>query len=245
VTAREVLKARYGAELAGAIVTSFVEIETNFGLGKWKASEIDAGHFVEAIRRVLEQELFGSSTPLGSKLEHFTDQVLLRYENAKGDESYRMLVPRVLKAVYNIRSKRGAGHLAGVSPNEMDSALVFNSCKWVLAEVVRLASGLSVEKTQALVDAITERKVHLLWKHEGTVRVLDPEMAARDQVLVLLYDRSPQTDVGLAGAVEYSRMSNFRTLLRALHKKRLIEFGKDGRCVITPLGVAQAEDLLK
>lgn len=244
MTARDVLEARYGKPLSDALLTSYSEIESNFALGKWKATEIDAGHFVEAARRALEQELFGAATPLSAKLGHFTDQALNKYENATGDESFRMLIPRVLKAVYNIRSKRGAGHLAGVSPNEMDSAYVMNSCRWALAELVRLASGLPPEQTQLLVDTITERRVQLVWEHQGTVRVLDPKMPARSQVLVLLYDRSPQRDVDLAASVEYSRLSSFRVVLRALHKQRLIEFRKDGVCVITPLGVVQAETLL-
>ena len=46
-------------ELVEALLTAFDEIESNFVNRKWKASELDAGHFVEAVHRIIERQLFG------------------------------------------------------------------------------------------------------------------------------------------------------------------------------------------
>ena len=167
-----VLKGRYPVDVCDALLEAYREIEENFSLQKWKATELDAGHFVEASRRLIEHELFGSYTAIGNRLPPFSDGELKRYENATGDESLRMLIPRVLKSIFNIRNKRGIGHLGTISANEMDSTLILYNVKWVLAEFVRLATGISPNATQRMIDSIVERRVGVLWKHYGIVRIL-------------------------------------------------------------------------
>ena len=98
-------------DVVDALLNAYREIEENYVLKKWKASELDAGHFVEAARRIIEYELTSSYTLISQKLPNFNDKILLSYENASGDESFRILIPRALKAIYNIRNKRGVGHI--------------------------------------------------------------------------------------------------------------------------------------
>src|SRR5215813_181006 len=125
-----ILSATLPKELVEALLTAYKEIETNYVHRKWKASELDAGHFVEAVRRIIEHRLLGTYTPLNKQLSQFTDKVLLQYQQASGDESYRLLVPRILYAIYGVRNKRGVGHLGAISPNEMDATLILYSVKW-------------------------------------------------------------------------------------------------------------------
>jgi hypothetical protein len=244
MNAEDILKAKYPADLAKALVDSYREIESNYVLGKWKVSELDSGHFVEAARRVLELELTGSYTRINEQLSKFSDAVLKQYENAAGDDSYRLLIPRALKAIYNIRNKRGVGHVGGVSPNEMDATYILYTVKWVLAEIVRLASGASIQDTQKAVDEIVERTFSVIWKHGDVTRILDTSLGARSQVLILLYDSSSQTETKLRESTEYSNPTKFRVILRELHGKRLIEYLADGSCVLTPKGTLEAEQLL-
>lgn len=244
MNAEAILLSRYPNGLVDALLGSYREIEGNFVVKKWKASELDAGHFVESARRILEFELTGSYTPLTQQLSKFTDAVLKQYEQAAGDESYRMLIPRALKAVYNIRNKRGVGHVAGVSPNEMDATYILYTVKWVLAEIVRLVSGASTQDTQKAVDAIVERRLSTIWKEGDITRILDTRMKARDQVLVLLYDSSPQTEAELREAIEYKNKTSFRAIIKGLHKKKLIFAQADEKCIISPTGLVEAEAVL-
>lgn len=244
MTVDKALNSKFPADVVDALMAAFREIENNYALRKWKASELDAGHFVEAARRIIEQSLFGSYVPIGKKLPDFSDAELKRYEQASGDESFRLLIPRALKAIYNIRNKRGVGHLGLVSPNEMDATYIVYTAKWVLAELVRLGSGLSAAETQAAVDAIVERDLGVLWKHEGIVRVMADGMVTREEVLILLYDRSPQTDEELRAAVEYKNETNFRKILSRLHTDRLIEYTRGKPAHITSKGLIEAERIL-
>jgi hypothetical protein len=239
-----ILKASYPADVVDALISSYTEIENNFALGKWKASELDAGHFVEAARRMLESTLFGSHTPLGVELPKLTDKEMVRYENNSGDDEFRILIPRVLRSIYGIRSKRGIAHVGAVSPNEMDATLILYSTKWVFAEFIRKASGTSTTDAQRAVDAIIERRLSLLWKHNGLTRVLS-KVGTREQILVLLYDESGQSMDRLRNAIEYKNVTDFRAILRRLHTARLIEFAADQTCTISPKGIIAAEEIIR
>lgn len=238
---QSILENAYDAEIANKIIDSYREIESNFFLEKWKPSELDAGHFVEAVRRLIEKELLGSYTPFSSKLSNFSDAVLKQYEQNQGHESFRLLIPRVLKSVYNIRNKRGVGHIKDISPNEMDSTLILYNVKWVLSEIIRLKSNLSIEETQKLIDEIVERKIDIIWKENDFRRILDQKISAKDQVLILLYDNSPQNIESLRSTIEYKNKSNFKTLIKKLHSSREIEFKSNGECLISPKGIINAE----
>jgi hypothetical protein len=230
-------------ELVKALLTAFDEIESNFVNRKCKASELDAGHFVEAVRRIIEYRLLGTYTPIGKSLPNFNDKLLLQYEQAPGDESYRILIPRVLRAIYGIRNKRGVGHLGLISPNEMDATLVLYNVKWVVAEILRLESGLQPVETQAAISDVVERETPLLWKEGSIVRVSRKGMPAREQILLLLYDKSPQTEDELREQCEYDHPSNFRKILKRLHADKLIFFAPDANCVLMPAGVGAAQSI--
>lgn len=245
-TVLSILSSKYAVDIADHIVTSYAEIESNFALGKWKASELDAGHFVEAIRRLLELELWGTYTPFDQRLSNFSDVVIKQYEQATGnDESYRMLIPRALKSIFNIRNKRGVGHITGISPNEMDATFILFTSKWVLAELIRLNSTLSIAETQSLVDSIVERSSPLIWKTSDFVRVLQPGLSTRDKILLLLYDQSPCAAEELRSITEYKNKSNFAKIIKRLHTDRLIESRPNGACFISPTGIIEAERLLE
>ena len=90
------LKQKFPDKIVIRIVQSYYDIENNYRIGKWKTCELDAGHFVEAVRRLIEHELLGSYTPFSKRLQTFNQNVLNTYESARGNESFRILIPRVL-----------------------------------------------------------------------------------------------------------------------------------------------------
>ena len=99
MTPYEILKNGFDSKIAKAILESYIEIERNYALRKWKPSELDAGHFVEAVRRAIEKELVGNYQPFNKSLPPFNDNALKVYEQYSGDESYRLIIPRVLVIV--------------------------------------------------------------------------------------------------------------------------------------------------
>lgn len=242
--ANKVIESSFSVEVADNIFNAYKEIQSNYILGKWKLSELDAGHFVESVRRAIEMELFGNYTPFDQKISNFDDGVLKKYEQAIGNESFRILIPRALKSIYNIRNKRGVGHVSSVSPNEMDATYLLYTVKWVLSEIVRIKSSLSIDETQKIVSEIIERQIELIWEAKSSIkRILNPKLIVPKQILIFLFNESPISKNELIERTEYKNNTNFIKILKNLHKNRLIEF--DGKeCDITPLGVMEAEKII-
>lgn len=240
----QVLRSAYPDELVDRLLEAFEEIETNFARGKWKASELDAGHFVEIARRIVELETLNSYTPIGDKLPRFHTGILGKFEQGSGDESFRILIPRVLWSTFAVRNKRGVAHVGTVSPNEADASVIRANARWVMAEIVRLKSNLSADETASLVHDLVKKEAPLVWSVGDRDRVLDPNMKARDQVLVLLFAESPRGERELKSSIGYANITNFRDILQRLHDKRLINYSEDGQCHISPTGETEAERII-
>jgi hypothetical protein len=61
----------------------------------------------------------------------------------------------------------------------------------------------------------------------------------------LLYDENGQSLEKLRAAIEYKNPTNFKQLLKRLHKARLIEVAPDDTCTISPSGIIEAEDIIR
>lgn len=83
-----ILNKHYPKELVDKILESHNEIKENYLLGRHKSSELEGGFFVEAVRRVIELELFNAYIKLKENLKPLNDQEVRRYENGKGNESF-------------------------------------------------------------------------------------------------------------------------------------------------------------
>jgi hypothetical protein len=163
-----------------------------------------------------------------------------------GDRSLRILLPRMLTALYEIRNNRNVGHVGGeVDPNYLDATAVLGMASWVVAELVRIFHSVSTDEAQNAVDALIERKLPLIWEIEGVHRVLDSKMEAKDQTLLLLHQKINWVDdKDLSSWVEYSTLTNYRSrVLAPLHRSRLIEYDKKTRRArISPKGSKEVED---
>jgi len=241
---KDILSARFPAEIVEHILHTYHEMEVNYRLEKWKPSELDSGHFVEAVRRLLENELFGSFTPFDKGIDSFNQKVLNQYEFCPGDEVLRILIPRVLYAMYCVRNKRGVGHISAISPNKLDATFLLQSAKWVLAELVRFSSTSSPDEALSLINQIIERQVDLIWDDGETFMVLDGKLTLRDRVLICLY-KSDYTPIEiLQKRVDYINTSRFKQCLQKYKDQKLIDITPSNICKLSPLGAQEAEKIL-
>jgi hypothetical protein len=156
----------------------------------------------------------------------------------------------MLIALYEIRNNRGVGHIGGdVDPNLMDARVVVEMAKWILADLVRVfhPQNISTESASAIVEAISDRTVPVVWRTGDVRRILDPELSMRDQTLLLLYSvNAPISARELFNWVEHSNLSIYkRDVLRRSHAARLIEFNETSDSVaLSPIGVREVETRL-
>lgn len=238
------------AGLRKPLLGTFGAIVKNFRERRWEPSELNGGKFSEAVYTVLRGYVDGSFPSAPKKPPNMLDACrTLEKEASKFPRSVRIQIPRILVALYEIRNSRGVGHVGGdVDPNHMDAVAVLYMAKWVIAELVRLFHQLEPAEASAVVDALVEREIPLIWEVEGRKRVLDVNLSSKDASLLLLYGTPTAIlDWQLAAWIEYSKVGYFRRdVLRPAHKERLVEFDEaTGLVHLSPLGIQEAERLLE
>jgi hypothetical protein len=224
----------------------FREIERNFRERRWEPAELNGGKLCEVAYCILRGHVDGSFPAKSHKPANFYDACLkMEQEPATWGRSVRIQLPRMLIALYEIRNNRNVGHVGGdVDPNHMDAVCVLHMAKWVMAEMVRIFHGVTLAEAAALVEALSEREVALIWDTGAVRRVLDNNLSMLEKTLVLLFGSAqPLAEAGLIGSLEHSNPSVYRRdVLRPAHKDRLIEYDEHARTVkISPLGIASVE----
>ncbi len=234
--------------LRNPLIAEYKGVMAAFAEGKWKASGIDAGRFCEVAYSVLEGAVTGTFATAPSKPARFPQACAAlesRSPISVGDRSLRILLPRILPPIYEIRNNRNIGHVGGdVVSNKMDASYVVAGCTFVMAELIRVFHNCSTTEAQESVDALVDRRVPLVWDFGGGKRVLSPTMPAADKVLVLLYSESNWVSVGdLFDWTKYSNKSMFGSkVLLKLDSQLNIEFDRKANlCKITPLGIQEVE----
>jgi hypothetical protein len=244
------LLAAIPSALRDALLDEYRTIASNYAERRWGPSELTGGRFSEAVITILEGEISGTFASAPSKPANMRNACLNLESQPNtgkpGDRSIRVLIPRTLLTLYEVRNNRNVGHVGGdVDPNMMDATVVFALASWVLAELIRIYHAVSTDEAQEAVDALSERKLPLVWSPGGDLkRVLDTSLSASDQTLVILHQSVGwANEQDLFNSVEYSNASVYRgKVIGKLHKERMIEYDKAGRRArISPKGSAYVE----
>lgn len=234
------------------LLAAFAEIVKNYRQHRWEPSELNGGKLCEAVYTIISGWLDGGTYPTrASKPSRFPQACMgleQRYQLVPNSRSARILIPRMMIGLYDIRNNRGVGHAgAEVDPNKMDATIVLYTAKWLMAELVRLLHTLQIDEATAIVDGLVERDISWVWTHGEKKRVLRTGMTWKQQTLVLLLTEAGDVaETDLVRWLEHPRAANFRLqVLTPLHSDRHIEWDKGQRTIrLLPPGVSAAETLI-
>jgi hypothetical protein len=233
------------------LIECYQKISSNYLEHKWEPSELNGGKFCEVVYTILDGYISGTYSSRPSKPANMVAacralETLPTDPTRVGDRSVRILVPRMLPVLYEIRNNRGVGHVGGdVDPNFLDATAVLNMASWVMAELVRIFHNVSTKEAGEIVNVLVERKHPLIWEVEDVRRVLNPMMTKGDQILLLLHTKPGWvSENDLFKSVEYGSLASLRgNILSPFHNKRLIEYDRrQGRARISPLGIDEVEN---
>lgn len=247
------LATKLSTELTKKLLDQYIALKERFFSGfynpqNFEPTELKCGKFVEATLRVLQLLTSGRYTPLGRSIR-FDNDLLRQFENARGtNDSIRIHIPRVLKAVYGIRNRRGVSHLEGeVNPNFIDATFVVKSCDWVMAELVRLFYASDINEAQTIINDLASKQVPFVWNYEETLYALMPKTDPVGKILVLLHCK---LKIGLSvdeleSGTKIKKKQLGGHIAQLLKKDLVIKSKKTGNFVLTPLGEAETENKLK
>lgn len=213
------------------------------------ASGLSAGKLCEVLFRFLEQELKGTHTLFSKPIGNFLQEAhkLESHTSINSDETLRIMIPRGLVFLYTFRNKRNIGHVAGeIEANLIDINTIERVCDWIICELIRLYHNVTIEEAQEIINAITSKRLPIIWEINGKKRILDTSLSAKEQVLLLCYSQHDNQCLleDLFSWTEYRNSSDFKTkVLKPLHAQRLIEFDSDMRMIfISPSGIKTVEE---
>ena len=230
------------------LLSEYQSIIQNFSEHRWSPSELSGGKFCEIVHGILDGQAKGTYAASPSKPNDFVSACRALESNANAPRSFQILIPRLLPALYEVRNRRGVGHVGGdVDPNHMDATFVVTSCNWIMAELVRFFHNVSIRAAQELVDNLVERRVPLIWEGEEMRRVLEPKMTLNEQIILLVATSTRKIlSANLMRWMDYDDKKYFRKLLRALHRERIIELSEDAEELqILPPGSAEAAKIVQ
>ena len=234
------------------LLSAFNEIVKNYRERRWEPSELNGGKLCEAVYTICKGWLEGGNYPArAEKPSRFPNKcwdMESTYQQVPDSRTARILIPRMMMGLYDIRNNRGVGHAgAEVDPNHMDATAVLYNAKWLMAELVRLLHTLTTEEATAIVDGLIEREVAWVWTHGDKKRVLHTGMTWKQQTLVLLLtEPGDVAEAALFRWLEHPRLADYRRkVLNPLHVDRLIDYDKVSRTIrLLPPGVTAAEALI-
>lgn len=235
--------------LRDELLRAFGEIVKNFRERRWEPAELNGGKLSEVVYSILKGHADGKYPTRAKKPRNMLDACRkLETDAPAAPRSIRIQIPRMLIALYEIRSNRNVGHVGGdVDPNHMDAACVLHMAKWVVAELVRVLHNVDTEAASEIVDSLVERETPLIWEVNGRKRVLEPRLSMRDTTFLLLHQSTGAVaEADLVSWTEHSNPSVYRRdVLRPAHRQRYVEYDEDKRTVqLSPRGIEYVEEAL-
>jgi hypothetical protein len=234
--------------LRDPLITEYQGIAQNFLEQRWRPTELQAGLFSEIVYTILDGHAKGAYATGPSKPRDMVSACRLLESNTHVPRSFQILIPRMLPALYEVRNNRNVGHTGGdVDPNHMDSIVVLSMCNWIMGELVRVYHNLSIDDAQAVVDALAEVRIPLVWTNGVVKRLLDPKLSLQEHILLLAGITVPSaTATQLLSWIEYEDEKYFMRTIRNLHKKRLVEYDKNsGTVQVLPTGAAVVQAIVR
>ncbi|MEA2588719.1 MAG: hypothetical protein QOH66_1646 [Actinomycetota bacterium] len=235
------------------LLDAFNEIINGYREHRWEPSELNGGKLCEAVFTIIEGYLEGGKYPARAKKPRQFLQACLgleqKYAHVPDSRSPRILIPRLMVGLYDIRNNRGVGHAgAEVDPNHMDATVVLYLSKWLVAELVRLLHTLTTAEATDIVDGLIEREVPWVWTHGDTKRVLRTGLTWKQKTLVLLltHPAGAVAESALVRWLEHKSVPDYRkAVLRPMHRERLIDYDDAQRIIrLLPPGLTAAERLV-
>lgn len=162
-------------------------------------------------------------------------------------DSLKLVVSRVARSVYSLRSKRGIAHKGEVDPNMMDLKYIFAGCQWILAELIRMFSTEAPDEAGKLIEYINITP-SLVIEDFGEFRtVLKCKLKPTDELLTLLRYYYPNY-VSVDQIYKDMKRKTKKTVggaIGALYKNIWIDGSKSDGYKLTTSGYEEASSLVR
>lgn len=231
--------------LAAELTTDFIKLRRDAATATLERAS--PGKFVETFVQCLQFMVSGKFEAKPSVDDYLSKKV----ENEAGlPEGLRICAARLARTIYTLRNKRNIAHKNPIDPNTFDLALAHESAAWIMAELLRNATGVPMQEAGALIAQLQVPVGTLVEEIEG-LRLVHANTSIRGEILILLHSHYPER-VAVADILKTMSARNggsVKNRLGELRTEKLLHGdGKTGYC-LTQVGhsaaVAEIANLMK
>ncbi len=206
-----------GRKLARDLAADFIKLRLDVLAATLERAS--AGKFVESFVQCLQQISSGRYAAVPN-----VDDYLNRHVegNSALPDGLRVCGGRVARSIYTMRNKRNIAHKREINPNRIDLAFTYHGAAWIMAELIRCASGITMEEAGALIRLVNAPVGTLVEEIDG-IRMVHADVSRRVEILILLHSKHPDP-VTSAQLVEWigKNAATTRARLYDLRSERLI-----------------------
>lgn len=242
------LKAALGKEvdpqLAEQLIDEAMSVEEAFLLRKWKYTELDGGRFAEVAARIVYSVDSGnlSRTKGVDDCLKYIDNEQVSHHFPERQASVHLA--KVIRAVYKLRSQRGAVHVSPTyTANEIDSRLIVEAVRWLLADLLRIFVTSDREQVAATVRSLARFPQPIIRQYQDLPLLQSVSFTTEEEILAHLLNSDEGMTTPALIAVIPKSASGVRqalTKLSAARSRQVVQ--RSGKWLITDLGITRIED---
>jgi hypothetical protein len=232
----QALSGLIGQPLAGELSNDFAKLRRDLATATLERAS--PGKFVETFVQCLQRMATGeydAKPNVGSYLSQKAENEISL------PEGLRICATRLARAIYALRNKRNIAHKNPIDPNLFDLALAHQAAAWIMAELLRNASGISMQESGALIELVQTPVGNLVEEIDGT-RLVHVDTSVRGEILILLRSHYPER-VPIANILKTMRArspGSVRNRLGQLRTAKLVHGDGEVGYRLTQVGYAAA-----
>lgn len=221
--------------LAEDLVSNFISIRQDVALKTLGRSA--PGKFVETVVQVM-QFLHSGSYDAKPDVDKFLRSI--QSTQSSLDDGLKICGARIARSMYALRSKRNIVHKGSVDPNIYDLEYIHHGAQWILAEIIRLCSGVPMKEAGKLVEHILTPIGSIIEDFGGRKLIL-ANLSAKEEILLVLHSVYPEAmeKENIVKSIDRKNPKTVTNALRELWKLKLVENISSGY-VLTKLGLNEA-----
>ncbi len=230
--------------LLNRLLQEYKEVKENFFSQDWEKTGIHAGKFCEITIAILQYLKTGKAINLNDiKFGEIYCELINMPKQTPEDEVVTLIIPRVARSAYTIRSKRSIAHIKDVDPSYLDCTFLTAVCDWIMSEFLRLYHTSNAKVVNDIISGLIEREVPIIEEFGTDIMILKPSLSGRIQILFVLYYFYPEfvDEKNLSKFIKNKTCANITTSLRNLEKDGFI-YRKNKKCKLTKRGIKYMED---
>jgi len=205
--------------LCEPLVKEFMQLRLDMTTGSLGRSS--PGKLVETFVQIL-QHLESGTHEAKPDVDEFLRKLETRGSSL--DDGLRVCAARVARSMYTLRNKRTIAHIGAVDPNTYDLRLLLQGSQWLIGELLRVTSKVTMQEAGRLIEQVHE-PVGGLIEDYGDRRLVLADLTTHEEVVVLLH-RSYPVAVPLPrilGSLDRRTPRAVRECLRRLWKEKLVD----------------------